>query len=75
MPKQVGKGREIEKIKIFVPFRSHPTCKRNFQKKIAKIFKKLKNPIMASYQAKIGWNRLTNRENKNCRSVSFPPNV
>ena len=30
---------------------------------------------MASFQAKIGWNRLTNRENKNCRSVSFPPNV
>ena len=42
-------------------------------KKIAKIFKKLKNPIMASFQAKIGWNRLTNKEKKNCRSVSFPP--
>ena len=28
---------------------------------------------MASFQAKIGWNRLTNTENKNCRSVPFPP--
>ena len=31
-PKQVGKGREIEKTKIFVPFRSHPTRNRKFQK-------------------------------------------
>ena len=29
---------------------------------------------MASFQAKIGWKRPRNRENKNCRSVSFPPN-
>ena len=28
---------------------------------------------MASFQAKIGCYRLTNRENKKCRSVSFPP--
>ena len=27
-------------------------------KKIAKILKKLKNPVMASLQAKIGWKRL-----------------
>ena len=37
-----------------VPFRSYPTRNREFQK-IAKKFKKLKNTIMASFQAKIGW--------------------
>ena len=30
--KQVGKGREIEKIKIIATFRSLPTGKRKFQK-------------------------------------------
>ena len=29
--KQDGKGREIEKIKNIVPFRSHPTRNRKFQ--------------------------------------------
>ena len=29
---QVGKGREREKIKINVPFRSYPTRKRKLQK-------------------------------------------
>ena len=33
-------------------------------KKIAKIFKKLKNSVMASFQAKIVWKRLKNREIK-----------
>ena len=34
--------------------------------------KKLKkNPIMASFQANIGWKRRRKRENKNCLSVSF----
>ena len=28
---------------------------------------------MASFQAKIGWNRLRKRENKNYRSVSLQP--
>ena len=37
-----------------VPFRSYPTRNREFQK-IAKKFKNLKNTIMASFQAKIGW--------------------
>ena len=41
-------------------------------KKIAKKFKKLKNTIMASFQAKIGWKSQRKRENKNCSSVSFP---
>ena len=45
----------MEKIKIIVPFRSNPT--RNTK------FKKLKNIIMASFQAKIGWKRLKKREN------------
>ena len=31
-PKQDGKGREREKIKIIVPFRSHPTDYRKFEK-------------------------------------------
>ena len=43
-------------------------------KKIAKIFKKLKNLVIASFQAKIGWKRLKKRENKNYRFVSFLPN-
>ena len=40
-------------------------------KKIATIFKKLKNPVMASFQAKIVSKRLKKRENKNYRFVSF----
>ena len=51
-PKQVGKGREREKIKIIVPL-SVPTRREiENSKKIAKKFKKLKNTIMASFQAK-----------------------
>ena len=38
-------------------------------KKIAKKFKKLKNTIMASFQAKIDWGRPRKRENRNYRSV------
>ena len=41
-------------------------------KKIAKI---LKNTIMASFQAKIGWKRQRKRENKNYSSVLFPPDA
>ena len=44
-------------------------------KKIAKKFKKLKNTIMASIQAKIGWKRPRKSENKNYRSVPFLPNA
>ena len=29
---------------------------------------------MASFQAKIGWKKLTKKENKNYRFVSFLPN-
>ena len=42
-------------------------------KKIAKKFKKLKNPFMISFQVKIGWKRLRKRENKNYRFVSSLP--
>ena len=34
------------------------------QKKIPKKFKKLKNAIVDSFQAKIGWRRMRKRENK-----------
>ena len=36
-PKQVGKGREKENIKIIVPFRSNPTRNRKFKKNNKKI--------------------------------------
>ena len=36
-PKQVGKGREREKIKILAPFRSYPTRNSKFQKNRKKI--------------------------------------
>ena len=44
-------------------------------KKIAKNFKKLKNTIMASFQAKIGRKTQRNGEYKNYRSVSFVPDA
>ena len=36
-----------------------------------KVAKKLKNTMMASFLAKIGWKRLRMGENKNYRAVSF----
>ena len=62
------------KIKIFFAFPSDRTGNRKFQKKIRNS-KKSKNTIVASFQAKIGWKMSRNRENKKCRSVSFPPNA
>ena len=53
MPKPVGKVQEREKIEIIYSINSYPTSNRN-SKKIAKKFKKLKNTIMASFQAKTG---------------------
>ena len=42
-------------------------------KKIAEKFKKLENTIIASFQAKIGWERLRKRENKkNCFDLCLP---
>ena len=53
-PEQVGKGRERKKINIVVPFRYYRTRNRKFQKKKQKYSKKLKNTIMAPFQATIG---------------------
>ena len=63
-----------EKIKILVLFRPFPARNRKFLKNRKK-FKKLKNTIVASFQPKKSCKRQRNRENKNCRSISFPPNV
>ena len=68
-----GKGCEREKIKIFVPSRSYPTPNVKTPKQLAKKLKKLKNTIMASFRAIIGWKRPRKSENKNYRSVSFLP--
>ena len=53
-PEQVGKGRERKKINIVVPFRYYRTRNRKFQKNSKNIQKKLKNTIMAPFQATIG---------------------
>ena len=60
-----------KEIKKKLLFRSVPTqpVTKNY-KKITKKLKKLKNTIMASFQAKIGWKWLRKRENKNYRSVT-----
>ena len=65
---RMEKANEVRKKKLsfrFVPIQS---IIEN-SKKIATKFKKLKNTIMASFEAKIGWKRSTKRENKNYRSV------
>ena len=55
-------------------YRSVPTrCVIENSKQIAKKLKKLKNTIVASFQAKIGRKRLRKRENKNYPSVPFLP--
>ena len=72
-----GKAKKERKQKLSfrsVPFHSVP--KRRViinSKKIATKFKKLKNIIMASFQAKIGWKMMRQRENKNYRYVSSLP--
>ena len=58
----------MEKIKIIVPFRSYPMRNWKFQKNK----KKLKNTIMKSFQAKVGWKRNGKRENKKL-SFRFVP--
>jgi hypothetical protein len=61
-PKSVGKGRGIEKIKIAVPFPSHSTRNRKFQK----ISKKMKKMIKIHYGVISSQNRLekANEERK-----------
>ena len=51
-PKQVGKGRGMEKIKIAFPFRSHSNCSRKFQKTQQKNEKNDKNPLQRHFQPK-----------------------
>ena len=64
-----------ERIKK-VSFRFVPTRREiENSKKIAKKFEKLKNTIMASFQAKIGWKSIRKRENKNYHYVSFLPDA
>ena len=73
--KYVGEGREREKIswerlskrekkKKIVPMNSYPTRNRKFKKSSKKIHKKLKNTIVASFQAKISWGRPRKRGKK-----------
>ena len=57
----------------FVP--SLPDAYLKIPKKIEKKLKKIKNTIMASFKARIGWKILRKRDNKSCRSVSFLPNA
>ena len=52
-PEQVGKGQDKMKINIVVLFRSYPTRNKKFQKNSKKIQKKIKNNIMAPFQATI----------------------
>ena len=56
------------------PFCSNPTSNRKF-KKIAKKFKKIKNTVTYSFQAKIGLKKMRKRENKNNHFVFFLPNA
>ena len=56
-------------------FNSYPTRNRKFQKKIAKKFKKLKNAIMTTFQAKIRRKNLRKIENKNYGFIPFLPDA
>ena len=71
-PKFVVKRRKREKIKIVVSFYFVSTRREiENSKKIAKSIKKLKNIILAPFQAKIGCKMQRKRENKNFYSVPF----
>ena len=52
---------------------SHISSKNRLEnsQEIVKKFKGLKNTILASFQAKIGWKTMRKRENKNYHSVPF----
>ena len=65
-PKQVGKGREKEKIKIIVPLRSYPMRNRKLQRN-SKEIKKI--PLWLHFEPKIGWKRRRKRQNNNYRYV------
>ena len=71
--KRTGKAEKERKKKKIVPMHSYPNGNRKFQKKKEKNFKILENTIIASFQAKIGWERPRKRENKKNRSDGFLP--
>ena len=56
-PKQVGNGRESEKIKIIVTLLSYPTRNRKYQRNSKKIKKVKKIPLWLHFKPKIGWKR------------------
>ena len=58
------------KLKLSFSFGPARRVIKNY-KKLANRFKKLKNTIMTSFQAKIGWKRQRKRKNKIYPSVSF----
>ena len=72
---KIGRKRMRKReTKIIVPIRSFPTRRViENSKKIAKKLKNLKNTIIASFRAKIGWKMPRKSENKNYSSVSFLP--
>ena len=70
-PKQVGKGREIWKIKIIFSFRSYPTRNRKFQKNNKKIKKYYYEFISSQTRLEID----QKEGNKNHRFVPFLPDV
>ena len=68
--KEAEKERKQKLLFRFVPAR----CVIEHSKKITKKLKKLKNTIMNSFQAKIGWKKMRKREIKTIvpfRSVPF----
>ena len=66
--------RENKKQKSSLRFVSTQRVIEN-SKNIAKKLKKLKNTVMYSFQAKIGWKKIGKGENKSYRSVSFLPDA
>ena len=69
--KRMGKR---ENKKLSFRFVSTRRVIENF-KKIANIFKKLKNTIITSFHAKIDWKSPRKGENKNYRSIPFQPDT
>ena len=70
MEKAVKEGKEKLSFRFVPTRRVIENCK-----KIGKKFKKLKNTIMASFQAKVSSKSPRRGENKNFRSISFLPDT
>ena len=66
-------GKAEKGKKKIVSMCAYPTRNRKLKKKIVKKFKKLQNTIIASFQAKIGWERPRKGENKKNRSDVCQP--